>query len=223
MEWNSKSIVFDYPETLGTKERELVKEKVVDKELSVLISHSHFDHFSEEFLNLREVARRFKCVVSFDVAEKSSKCAKECYIVNDESTLKIWGAEVKTYGSSDLGVSYFLKINDVTVYFAGDNADWRRKELPPQINELVWNVFSKTIDKVRRENVKADIVFIDLCEICRNLGGILYIVNALKPKLVVPMHLHGSTELMKRIMGFLNLNVEVFLYDKPGDKYVFTF
>ena len=221
IKWNNKSIVFDYPEILGDKEEDLIRKEVADKELAVLITHSHSDHFSEKFLDLRLIAKNFTCTVSFDVAKKSSKCAKECLVVNERALFKIWDAEVKAYGSSDLGVSYLLKINGHSIYFAGDNADWRRKELPPQINRLVWDVFSKTISKIRDEHGKIDIVLIDLCEICKNLGGILHIVNTLRPKLIVPMHLHGNTKLLERIMKMLSLNAKVFLYDRLGDKIMY--
>ncbi len=222
IKWNDESIIFDYPEILSAEEEDFIRKEVANKELGILISHSHFDHFSEKFLDLRLVAKRFTCAVSFDVAKKSSKCAKECLVINEGAMFKILDAEVKAYGSSDLGVSYLLRIGDFSIYFAGDNADWRRKELPPQINRLVWDVFSKTIGKIRAEYGKIDIVFIDLCEICENLGGILYIVNTLKPKLVVPMHFHGNTKLLKRIMKMLSLNAKVFLYDKLGDKIMYS-
>jgi len=42
--------------------------------------------------------------------------------------LKVGDIRVKVYGSSDIGVSYSLKIFGVKIYFAGDNVDWRREE-----------------------------------------------------------------------------------------------
>ncbi len=223
IEWNDEIILFDYPEIISNRAREYVKGKVIGKKLAILISHSHLDHFSEELLEFKTLAKDFKCIVSADVAEKSEKCLNECLVVNEGVKFEIWDIEGKAYGSSDLGVSFLLKIGGIKIYFAGDNADWRRKELPSVIGELVWNVFSKTIREVRNDVGELDIAFIDVCEICENLGGVFYIIEELKPKLIIPMHLYGNIKILKDIANFLrNFKTKVFAYNKIGSTKVLT-
>jgi len=222
IEWNDKIILFDYPEIISNRAREYVKKKVTGKKLAILISHSHLDHFSEELLEFKTLAKEFKCIVSADVAEKSEKCANECLVVNEGDKFETWDIEAKAYGSSDLGVSFLLKIGGIKIYFAGDNADWRRKELPSEIGKLVWNIFSKTISEVRNDIGELDIAFIDVCGIRENLGGIFYIIEELRPKLIVPMHLHGNVKILKNIANFLrNFKMKVFVYNKLGSSYIY--
>ena len=219
--FNSKVLVFDYSELLDEKARNFIRNIVRNKELLVMISHSHMDHFSKEFLKLRNYAKKFTCIVSRDVSDACSDVGKQCEIVSEGDELSLDGILIKVLGSSDLGVSYFLKIDNLKVYFAGDNSDWRRPSLPKEFNEIIWQIFSKVVEELRRNVSNLDVLFANLCVECNDYGGLGKLCKTFNPKLLVPMHLRGNIEILKQLRSFLKqLAPNVFLYERTGDNIV---
>ncbi len=219
--FNDKVLVFDYPELLDEKVRDFVRNIVRNKELLVMISHSHMDHFSKEFLKLKNYAKRFTCIISRDVGEVCNDAGKQCREVSEGEELSLDGILIKVLGSSDLGVSYFLKMNDLKVYFAGDNSDWRRPSLPKEFNKIIWRTFSRVVEELRRDISKLDVLFANLCVECNDYGGLGKLCKTFNPKLLVPMHLRGNIEVLKQLSSFLKqLASTVFLYERTGDNIV---
>jgi len=217
-----QALLFDYPENLSPEAEEALRNAVRGKNLITLTSHSHADHFTEKLLNLEEEAQAFTCIVSGDVAQKSPKCARKCLVIEERQMLRLDNLEVKAYGSSDLGVSYLVKIGDAKIYFAGDNADWSRSQLPEQVNQQIRETFHRVIREAAEE-APVDIAFATLCQICRNLGGISHVIRMLRPRLTVPMHLAGQTELIAEHRSSLEkLGTKIFAYTRPGDTYTYT-
>ena len=219
--FNDKVLVFDYPELLGEKARNFVRDIVRNKELLVMISHSHIDHFSKEFLKLKNYAKRFTCIVSRDVGVVCSDARKQCRVVSEGEELSLDGVLIKVLGSSDLGVSYFLKMDNLKVYFAGDNSDWRRPSIPREFNEIIWRTFSRVVEELRRNVGNLDVLFANLCVECNDYGGLGKLCKTFNPKLLVPMHLRGNIEVLKQLSSFLKqLAPNVFLYERTGDNIV---
>ncbi|OYT58796.1 MAG: hypothetical protein B6U75_04995 [Desulfurococcales archaeon ex4484_217_1] len=97
--FNSKVLVFDYSELLDEKARNFIRNIVRNK----------------EFLKLKNYAKKFTCIVSRDVSDACSDVGKQCKIVSEGDELSLDGILIKVLGSSDLGVSYFLKIDSLKV------------------------------------------------------------------------------------------------------------
>lgn len=216
----SKKLLFDYPKILNEEAVNFVINTIKNNDLIVFISHSHNDHFTEEVIELRKFVKSFICITSYDVIEASNRMKNLCYEVKDGDSLKIDNIIVDVYGSSDIGVSFLLKISSIKVYYAGDNANWKREQLPPELNEKIEKTFKKVISEIKNKEGSVDIAFLVFCEICEDYGGISYIVRELKPQLLVPMHLSGNTKIFETYKKyFKNLSCNIFTYHNLGDTY----
>lgn len=215
-------IIFDLPSTLGSKEITFIKDIIRDRELTLLFSHVHSDHFNPNFLSLRELVHDIRCIISYDIAEIYKRLAKEHIVVRPGDLIRVNKLKIKVFNSSDQGVSYVLGINNSLLYFAGDNANWARNELSQEINMIIREKFMETIEQIARTFRRIDVVFTPICTICEDLGGITYISRKLRPELLIPIHLGGQTWILKYLESTLkDLAGSIFLYEKLGDKILF--
>jgi len=219
LEIDDRVVVFDYPSNIKDREIEFVKSSAKNKTLILLFSHSHADHFNPNFSTLREGVRNFQCIVSYDILESYGELIKRCIVVEPGDQLSISNFKVKVFGSSDQGVSYVLEISDVLLYFAGDNGNWVRDELPEELSTMIKSKFIETINQIARCYRSIDIVFTPICIFCEDLGGVRYVSEKLKPKLLIPMHLRGQIQILNKIAPLLKeLARKVFVYEKLGDE-----
>lgn len=215
---NDRVILFDYSEILSEKQKQIVINKIKNKNLIVLITHSHRDHFSKDAFSLSNYVKDFKCIVSEDVLKLCGECAELCKVVKEGDTTNIDNVHIRVYGSSDPGVSYLIKVKKVKIYFSGDNTDWRRASLPEEFNKTIKNSFEAVINKLKRNEEHVDILFANLCAECESYGGIDILCNVLKPRFLIPMHLSGNVKILKTYSDFLKkLATNIFIYEKSGD------
>ena len=146
----------------------------------VFITHSHFDHYSEEDID-RIIKEETKLIVTEDLEKKAlEKVKKEnviCvepeknYFVNgiNFETIPAYNTNKQFHPKSNNWVGYVIELNGVKYYFAGDT----------DITE-------------ENKKVKCDVAFVPV-------GGTYTmtakeaaeLVNIIKPKIAVPIH-YGS-------------------------------
>ena len=219
---NDVVILFDYPNNLGEEVECLIRKLVRGKRLVTLFSHGHLDHFNPNFLTLKDIVEEFYCVISYDIAEEYEELVGACTVVTPGDSLNLYGFDIVAFESSDRGVSYVLKINGVTLYFAGDNANWARKELSEELNLIIKRKFMNSIKSIANSFGSTDVAFTPICITCEDLGGITYVLTTLKPKLLIPIHLRGRTQIIRGLRTLLEkLAKNVFMYETLGDKVTF--
>ena len=146
----------------------------------IFITHSHFDHYSEEDID-KIVKEETKLIVTEDLEKKAlEKVKKENVIcVQPEKKYLVEGINFETipayntnkqfHPKSNNWVGYVIELNGIKYYFAGDT----------DITE-------------ENKKVKCDVAFVPV-------GGIYTmtareaaeLVNIIKPKIAVPIH-YGS-------------------------------
>ena len=167
----------------------------------ILITHSHYDHFSEEDI-LKVKKDNTKIVITDDLYNRTIELGfqKQDIIVNYQNestnindifieTIPAYNTNKKFHPKENNWVGYLIKINDITYYIAGDT-------------------------DITEENlkVKCDVAFIPI-------GGTYtmdYIeaarfVNEIKPKIVVPVHygtIVGEKEYAQRFKNMINSNIK---------------
>ena len=79
--------------------------------LYVLSSHSHTDHFNPEVLEWKKMHTDIQYVFSKDILENGeARLNDACYLSQGET----WAdgvLEVEAFGSTDLGISFFLRLD----------------------------------------------------------------------------------------------------------------
>ena len=111
--------------------------------LYVLSSHSHTDHFNPEVLEWKKVHTDIQYVFSKDILENGeARLNDACYLSQGE----IWAdgvLEVEAFGSTDLGISFFLRLDGKLIFHAGDlnNWHWKEESTEEEVREaetLIW-------------------------------------------------------------------------------------
>ena len=166
----------------------------------IFITHSHFDHYSEEDID-KIIKEETKLIVTEDLEKKAlEKVKKEnviCvepeknYFVNgiNFETIPAYNTNKQFHPKSNNWVGYVIELNGVKYYFAGDT----------DITE-------------ENKKVKCDVAFVPV-------GGTYTmtakeaaeLVNIIKPKIAVPIHygsVVGTTKDAEDFIARLNGEIE---------------
>jgi hypothetical protein len=141
-------------------------------------------------------------------------------MISPGQVIEVDDIKVRGYRSSDMGVAFSVYVAGRHIYFAGDNGFWNWKGKRPEAEYI-----SKDLALVDR-TVPMDIAF----QVCDPLadgvgdGGTGIFALSFKPKLLVPIHLRGKYEFLKKVelqlrqRGFKN---RFWVVKKKGDSMSF--
>lgn len=170
-----------------------LKQKYNDADI-ILITHSHYDHFSEEDIE-KVMKTSSKIYVTRDLLEKTKELGFEennIVLVNPDETYYEDSIEIKTIKAYNINkkfhpkennwVGYILKIEGIVYYVAGDT----------DITE-------------ENQNVKCDIAFVPV-------GGTYTmtaeeaasLINRIKPKIAIPIHYGEIVGTKQDAKNFIN-------------------
>lgn len=160
------------------------------KPLYIFVSHHHQDHFQPEILDLKGVK-----FVGYDVLipekTKDIKVLKPGDEV-DHQTLKI-----KALGSTDDGVSFFIEVEQQTLFYAGDLNNWHWK-LESTLDEIeaMNQQYLQIIQPLTGQ--KIDVLFYPLDP---RLGvdidlGLRQLLELTQVRHIFPMHFSSDVEAM---------------------------
>lgn len=154
-----------------------------DKDLIFFVTHHHYDHYSKNIFKYRD---RAKYILSFDIDDIESK--DNIFFMNIDDEVRIDDIFIKTMGSTDEGSSFYIEVDGVNIFHAGDLNWWawedegEAKEIERERN------FKKEIDKL--DGYKIDIAFVPVDpRLGKNyyLAG-KYVIDRLKAKYLFQMH-----------------------------------
>lgn len=153
-----------------------------DKKTYVFVTHSHEDHFNPSILDLEGDIRY---IFSDDVEVDSQR---DISFMKAYKNLSLDDLEIKTYSSTDLGVSFLVKVDGISIFFAGDLNWWYWNNDSQKEKDSMEYLFKKKIGRIEGE--KIDIAFFPVdprLEENYYMGG-EYFINELKPHYFFPMH-----------------------------------
>lgn len=207
IETKSDVLIFDYFND-DSKKRTLQQGVVcretlqTEKNVFVFVSHSHSDHFNPIIFSWKEINPNIKYILSTDI-EKNDDFPEVIYISEDEN-IKVDDIEIKAYGSTDIGISFLVKVDGISVFHAGDLNWWHWKEDSDEENSAMEKAFKKEVEKLSNE--KIDIAFFPVDHRLGEyyyLGG-EYLIEKVKPKLFIPMHFGDKPEITKSFKEKMN-------------------
>lgn len=178
-----------------------IKEEKNDADI-IFITHSHYDHFSEEDI-LKVKKEQTSIVVTNDLVDKTIELGfkkENITVVMPNDSYKVLDVKVNTIPAYNINkqfhpkennwVGYILKLEDKSVYIAGDT-------------------------DVTEENrsVKCDIALIPVGgTYTTDYKEAAELVNIINPKIVIPMHyaeLVGTKEDGAKFSKLVNSNIQV--------------
>lgn len=194
IEGDGFSILFDfYRDALLADGSHYVHDHLLKREgpLYVFASHFHPDHFNPEILTWKEEKPDTIYLLSRDILKR--RRAKE----SDARFLRVgdiyqddllW---VKAFGSTDVGVSFLLRLEGKTIFHAGDlnNWHWTDESTPEEVKDAERR-YLKEVSRLREETDKLDLA---MFPVDPRLGsdfdrGARQLVDRLRIAIFVPMH-----------------------------------
>ncbi len=153
----------------------------------VFSSHSHEDHYNPRVLNWEEYNSNIQYVFSSDIKTGKEKSNYNFIEEGQEKSFK--DLYVKAYGSTDIGISFLVKVDGLTIFHAGDLNWWHWKEDSVEEQSLAESSFKAHIEKLKQEK-PIEIAFFPVDPRLQEfyyIGG-EYFAKNIQPKLLIPMH-----------------------------------
>jgi hypothetical protein len=98
----------------------------IDKPLFVFASHFHRDHFSDKVFDL--MAQEYFLSDSIKLKQIPEAFRDRVKRLHEGESFRNEFFSFRTFGSTDAGISFLVKFNQMTFYHAGDNNDWSWRE-----------------------------------------------------------------------------------------------
>lgn len=178
-------LVFDYYVDSEKKLPELISRA---QQVYFFASHWHGDHFSPKIFTWEKEASQY--ILSSDIKEYVPDTDAEIVWMEPYQQHTIGNMTVRTFGSTDEGVSFAVSIGGKTIFHAGDLNWWHWKGDTDENNAEAKRMFFEEIAHLEGENF--DVVFFPVdarLEECRT-WGIRELCKRITTPQVVAMHIH---------------------------------
>ena len=179
-----------------------------DKKTIIFSTHSHDDHFNSEILEWSNNIEDVDYIFSSDIEIMDSN--KRIYKMDAYESLTLDNVSIKTFGSTDMGVSFFVNVDGIDIFHAGDLNWWYWNDDTEEEKISMEKSFKEEIKKIKELSV--DIAFFPVdprLESAFSFGG-EYFIKEIKPKYFFPMHFgdkfHTSLDFIHKI-GNIDTNI----------------
>ena len=192
---NDRLLVFDYwlGEHDELPEDKRLTDEVIDSfnKVYYFISHEHPDHFDKRLHDRWKKHPRMQFIVSYDMPIGVS--GKR---MSPGDTLSFPdGVAVTAYESTDLGVSFLVKVDGMSIFHAGDLNfwHWREESTEEEIREML-DAFEAVLEKLDGKPVDLAFFPVDARMGAGHDEGADMYVQRIAPKILIPMHWWGRPE-----------------------------
>ena len=193
-----------------------------DKEVIFVSTHGHSDHYTSETLKLPGM-ENMTYILSSDIGELPSD-ENIVFIKNDKLTMdhlktlyksdnvhfvdknmtyqiKLTSGkiiDVKTFGSTDLGISILMDVDGVNIFHGGDLNFWAWPSNDDSTMKKEYDDFMVEVKKIKKENI--DICFFALDNRLEEnyYKGADIFIREVRPKVFFPMHFGSNEQVSKR-------------------------
>lgn len=186
-------LIFDYYNNRTENLEATLENGVIDitsikgnKDIYVFVSHAHHDHFNDIIFSWSELSPNIKYIMSCDVPLRDYK--NNYYFIFANKELTFQGIKIKTFSSTDIGVSFFVEVDKLTIFHAGDLNWWHWKQTCIENQESMELNFKKEVWKIAEEKINVAFFPTDpRLEEFFHIGG-EYFIKKVCPNLFIPMH-----------------------------------
>lgn len=167
-----------------------------NKKVVFIASHSHGDHFHPAVLGMGEHDTLF--ILSDDI-EIPEDCDRKITLVRPDEVYEIEDFTITTFGSTDLGVSLLLSVDDLSFFFAGDLNAWIWENDDEETQQMEKSDYLIELDKIKKHAMNIACVPAD-----PRLGpnydeGVRLFFEKCKPKKLVPIHFQTDYTIPKKL------------------------
>lgn len=194
IETESSFLIFDYFRNKQDSNQDFDFNELIknifksNKCLYVFSSHSHQDHFSSEVLSWNNKKENIYYILSSDIKLYSS--VNNLYTAKENEEFTLNNLNISTFGSTDQGISFLVKVDELNIFHAGDLNWWKWMDDTPEEEKEMESAFKAIIDNVIKTNIIIDVAFFPVDRRLEDnyLCGGQYLIEKLNPKVFIPMH-----------------------------------
>ncbi|MCC9293967.1 MBL fold metallo-hydrolase [Clostridium sp. WLY-B-L2] len=220
--------IFDYYMTSSdprkhTLENGFISEELIKgrKNILVFCSHKHPDHFNPAILKWQKINPYIKYILSSDIKIKNPP--KNYYRLSPYESVNLGDVHIKTYGSTDIGISFLIKVEGITIFHAGDLNLWRWKEDTEVEQIAAEKNFKAEIKKIKGETIDFAFFPVDPRLEEYYCSGGEYFINEIHPEFFIPMHFWNSNYITKKFAELVkHSSTKCLVIDHRGQTFNFT-
>lgn len=168
-----------------------------NKKMYVLSTHFHPDHFNKEILNWKRIHPSITYLLSKDILRHRRASIDDATYLRKGDTYQDEFLQLKAYGSTDAGVSFYFTLEGMTFFHAGDlnNWHWKDESTPQEIKKAEGDYLGE-LKYIRKDIDKVDVT---MFPIDRRMGsdytkGARQFLKEIKSTIFVPMHFSTDYE-----------------------------
>lgn len=221
---NDATVIIDYYKdsfiekiNSGIVHEELLKRP---GKLYVLATHFHPDHFNKYILEWKNIRPDIHYIFSKDILKHKKAQAEDAFYIKKGEVYDDGTISIHAFGSTDSGVSFFIRLQDKTFFHAGDlnNWHWNEESTPAEIKKAEGDFLAELRDIHQVVN-QIDIV---MFPIDPNLGkdymkGATQFTEKIKTGTFIPMHFGQKYEKANAFQSLAEANGSHFLaIHQPG-------
>lgn len=160
--------------------------------LYVLASHFHPDHFNPEILTWKKERPDIIYILSKDILRhrRAPKEATDHWLVKGDE-YKDNTICIKAYGSTDVGISFYIEAGKKRLFHAGDLNNWHwMDESTPAEWHAAEKAFLHELNDISQEHKEVDVAFfpVDARLGKEYMRGPEQFISKIKTGLFIPMH-----------------------------------
>ena len=180
-----------------------------NKKVYIFSSHSHYDHFNKEIFKWLEINEDIKYILSDDI--KTYK-HKNFYFTREGKNFKLDDLERLTFGSTDLGSSFYVNVENKNIFHSGDLHFWHWEDDTLEEQKTMYEKYISIVRQIKGlASIDYAFVPVDPRLGVNTFEGVEIFYKELKPKVIIPMHFSEDyskmNELIKKFESFNDVNV----------------
>ena len=180
-----------------------------NKKIYIFSSHSHYDHFNKEIFKWLEINEDIKYILSDDI--KTYK-HKNFYFTREGKDFKLDDLEILTFGSTDLGSSFYVNVENKNIFHSGDLRFWHWEDDTLEEQKTMYEKYISIVRQIKGlASIDYAFVPVDPRLGVNTFEGVEIFYKELKPKVIIPMHFSEDyskmNELIKKFESFKDVNV----------------
>ncbi len=196
---------------------EMLKEK---RNIYVFVSHHHSDHFMPEIMNWSHQFPGIHYVFSDDVPVDHQQ---NIHFLKPGDHLKINEVTIKTYDSTDEGVSFLVQVDQLSFFHSGDLNWWHWKDFSPEKQKQEEKEFKDEVELISNQTIDVAFVPVD-----PRLGDAYYLAGQyffekVKPDFLIPMHFRDNFDITHAFSTKMNVpEKSIATLHKRGEKLFYS-
>lgn len=190
IETDKSLLIFDYYQGMVES---LLKES--PKNIFIFCSHSHQDHFNPVILEWQKDRPDIQFILSHDISVPET--IKNINFLSPYEKLKLGDLKIKAYNSTDIGVSFFVQVEGIRFFHAGDLNWWYWNDTLEGMAKAEKD-FKDEVQRIKGEDIEIAFFPIDPRLEQNYSAGAEYFIQELAPRIFIPMHFADSPEITEK-------------------------